>query len=113
MEDICAAREAGTALYFTYKVDTEYEFYLNNWYIEMDLMCTPDSKISSMYSMHFIGIIVSCFLVVIPDRIGRKKSVIYGMALSITAQIVMLLVPNFLVRTACFFVMGIANLKNS
>ena len=52
-------------------------------------------------------------MAVIPDRIGRKKSVIGGMAVSIAAQIVMLFMPSLLARSICFFVMGLANLKNS
>ena len=91
----------------------DYDYYLNNWYIEMDLMCTPIANISFMYSMFFIGTISGALLVVIPDRIGRKKSVIYGMIVSIIAQVTMLLVPNILVRTLGFFVLGFSNLKNS
>ena len=79
----------------------------------MDLMCTPVTQLSLMFCMHFIGTILGGFLAVIPDRIGRRKSVIYGMAMSIASQIVMLFVPNILVRSICFFFMGIANLKNS
>ena len=113
MEDICAARETGEPLNFTFKVDTSYEYYLNNWYVEMDLMCTSSTKISLMYTQFFIGTIFGGLLAVIPDRIGRKKSVIGGMAVSIAAQTVMLFVPNLIVRSVCFFVMGFANLKNS
>ena len=51
----------------------------------MDLMCTPITSISFMYSMLFIGTIAGGFLAAIPDRIGRKKSVIYGMGVSILA----------------------------
>ena len=52
-------------------------------------------------------------MAVIPDRIGRKKSVIGGMAVSIAAQIVMMFMPSLLARSIGFFVMGFANLKNS
>ena len=50
MEDICTARETGEVLNFIYKVDTSYEYYLNNWYVEMDLMCVPSASISLMYT---------------------------------------------------------------
>ena len=52
-------------------------------------------------------------MAMIPDRIGRKKSVIGGMAVSLAAQIVMLFLPSLLARSICFFVMGFANLKTS
>ena len=107
------ARTSGEELAFTYKVDVNYEYYLNNWYIEMDLMCTPISNVSFMYSMFFIGTISGALLAVIPDRIGRKKSVIYGMIVSLVAQITLLLVPSIFARTLAFFVLGFSNLKNS
>ena len=94
-------------------MDTEYEYYLNNWYIEMDLMCTPKTKISLMYSMNFVGTLTSVTLAFLPDRIGRKKTVIYASALSLATQVVMLLVPNLLVRSICFFLLGISTMKNS
>ena len=49
----------------------------------------------------------------IPDRIGRRKSVIGGMAVSIAAQTVMLFYSNMIIRAVCFFIMGFSNLKNS
>ena len=113
MEDICAARESGQPLDFTFKVDTTYEYYLNNWYVEMDLMCTPMTQISLMYMWYFVGTISGGVLAVIPDRIGRRKSVMGGMLVSLVAQTVMLFVPSILVRSICFFLMGLANLKNS
>ena len=94
-------------------MDTSYEYYLNNWYIEMDLMCTPLTQISLMFMWYFVGTIAGISLAVIPDRIGRKKSVIGGMAVSLVAQTVMIFTPSILIRSICFFVMGFSNLKNS
>ena len=79
----------------------------------MDLMCTPKNKISLMFMMFFVGTISGAFLAAIPDRIGRKKSVIGGMIFSLLAQTMMLFIPNYIVRTAGFFLLGISNLKNS
>ena len=79
----------------------------------MDLMCTSRTQVSLMYMWYFVGTIAGVFLAMIPDRIGRRKSVISGMIVSLTAQTVMLLVPDILVRSVCFFVMGFSNLKNS
>ena len=114
VEDICQAREAGEdSLSFVYKVDKDYEYYLNNWYVEMDMMCTPITKISLMFTVYFIGNIVGGVFAVIPDRIGRKRSVIGGMGVSIMAQLTMIFFPSILIRSISFFVMGLANLKNS
>ena len=79
----------------------------------MDLMCTPLTKISLMFTLFFVGTLAGGFLAVIPDRIGRKKSVIGGMLIGLVAQTVMLFVPNLTVRSIGFFVLGVSNVKNS
>ena len=38
-DEICDAEDAGTPI--SYKIDEDHEFYLKNWYTEMDLICTP------------------------------------------------------------------------
>lgn len=47
VQEICDARtlakESGGTVPFSYKVDTSYDYYLENWYTEMDLMCTSDT----------------------------------------------------------------------
>ena len=85
-EYICAAREtAGQtgSLPFNYIVDTNYDYYLNNWYIEMDLMCQSSTKIAFMFTMYFVGNVVGGCLAFLPDRIGRKNSVIFGLIISL------------------------------
>ena len=49
VESICQAREdpASTMLY---KVDENYDYFMKNWYTEMDLMCVPVTSIAMMYS---------------------------------------------------------------
>ena len=114
-EYICGMRQnvGDGNMHFSYKVDTSYEYYIKNWYTEMDLMCTSSSVIGIMYSQFFIGTVMGGCLAFLPDRVGRKKSVIGGMFVSLIAQSVMLFVPNFLVRTVCFWLIGFSNLKNS
>ena len=98
---------------FQYKIDESYEYYMNNWVGEMDLVCVPSSQVSLMLSWLFIGTIASVVLVTVPDQFGRKYSVILGMVIALLAQIVMLLVPSLLVRSICFFLIGFSGFKNS
>ena len=79
----------------------------------MDLMCVPETTVSMMVTWYFIGTLLGGLFAAIPDRVGRKKSVYAGLLLSTLSQTVMLLVPDLLVRSVCFFLMGIANIKNS
>ena len=37
-EEICLAKDDPFSTLF-YKVDTRYDYYLENWYVEMDLVC--------------------------------------------------------------------------
>ena len=86
VEYICAARQTAGEngnLPFSYIVDTSYDYYLNNWYIEMDLMCETSTKIAFMFTMYFVGNVVGGCLAFLPDRIGRKNSVIFGLIISL------------------------------
>ena len=75
-EEICAAREAGSDM--EYKVDESYEYYLNNWYLQMDLTCTSESVILSLLSWSSIGCLASIIFATLLDKIGRKKTMFFG-----------------------------------
>ena len=115
MESICEARRDPSFATSTllYKVDESYEYFMKNWYTEMDLMCVAEAKIGIMFTWYFIGTMVGGVLAAFPDRIGRKKSVMAGLILSTICQTVMLFVPDMIVRSICFFFMGFSNLKIS
>ena len=55
-QQICAAKEAGQDI--TYTVDESYDYYMNNWYVEMDLVCTPATAVTQMFSVALIGILL-------------------------------------------------------
>ena len=38
-----------------YKVDKSYEYYIENWYLEMDLMCVSKSTIGLIVTAYYIG----------------------------------------------------------
>ena len=68
-----------------YKVDESYEYYLNNWMVEMDLVCTNKTVVGFMITFFFIGIILNSFITHIPDVYGRRLSVIYGTGIAVLA----------------------------
>jgi len=58
---------------FEYRVDTSYEYYINNWYVEMDLVCAKMSPIMFMVSARYIAYgVAGIFLFSVPDKYGRK-----------------------------------------
>ena len=46
----------------------------------------------------------------LPDKIGRKKAVIFSLALSLTAESVILWMSDYHIRMAAFFFMGVFQL---
>ena len=87
-DEICAAKGAGDDI--TYKVDESYEYYMNNWYIDMDLMCKPVTAVAQIFSWVLIGVLIGILFAPLSERIGRKKAVILGMIFSIIAQLLIL-----------------------
>ena len=105
-EQICAARDRSLPL--PYIVDESYEYFIKNWYTEMDLLCTAVPTIGLMLTTYFIGFALGGFAYTFPDRYGRKNCILFSLGLSCFAQTVMLSSDNFAVRTLMFFFMGLA-----
>ena len=96
-----------------YIADKSYDYYLDNWFLEMDLVCTPATTIGLMITAYYIGFAIGGLFFAMPDKYGRKPSVIFGLSVAILGQIVMLYIPNFWVRMAMFGVLGLSQIKNS
>lgn len=62
---------------------------------------------------YFIGFAFGGLMYGLPDRYGRKRAVQLGLFMSCFAQTVMLLSNSFAVRSAMFFIMGLASIKNT
>ncbi len=61
-----------------YKVDKDYEYYLNNWYVEMDFVCTQTTKIDLLATIYMIGVGLGGFSMSwIPDKYGRRQTLIF------------------------------------
>ena len=101
-EQICSA--ASEEIY--YKVDKNYEYYFDNWYVQMNLMCIPEFQIGLLVTFYFIGYAVGALAFALPDQIGRKRSCIYGFIMCLVSETTMLLVPNYYVRLIGFFCIG-------
>ena len=63
---------------------------LNNWMLQMDLVCSSGAQIGLIGSMQFVGwAIASCFLPRISDLYGRKNVFLFSMALQLLSFIAM------------------------
>ena len=79
--EICLAREADP-LYSAYEVDKSYQYYLNNWYLEMDLLCMTPATIGLMISAYYIGFAIGGLFCAWPDKYGRRLSCMFGLLLA-------------------------------
>ena len=66
-----------------------------------------------MVTAYFVGIVLNVCYVNLPAKLGRRKSVIAGSIVACISQTLIIFVPNFFVRTASFFVLGLSQIKLS
>ena len=79
----------------------------------MDLICKTSAEIAMLASVYFIGYSIGASMYFLPDKIGRKKSVLFSLALSMTAESIMMWVNHYHFRMFAFFFMGLFQLQNS
>ena len=94
-----------------YKVDTSYEYYLDNWFVQMNLVCTPVATIGLMVTLYFIGFACGGMLYALPDKLGRKNALLIGCLLAAIGQTISIFVPTIRARCLAFFLMGLAQVK--
>ena len=110
--EICEARQNPSSS-LLYKVDTSYEYYFENWYIEMDLVCLSPARVGMMITIYYISFAAGGMFYMVPEKIGRKASVMLSAGLSLIAQTIIICCNNLTVRTICFSLMGLSQIKNS
>ena len=99
---------------FEYRVDESYDYYLDNWYTQMDLVCANMVGINFMLSARYIVYGIAGFLLFsLPDKYGRKWTLVICAAVMIVAQLLMIFVPTFEARMISFIMFGLAMLKMS
>lgn len=104
---ICAFR-SNDPTYDAFAVDKSYQYYLNNWYSEMDLMCLSAAKIGFLITAYYIGFAIGGLCFTFPDTYGRKKSLIFGLILATISQTVMIVSHDYWVRFAMFGLSGLS-----
>ena len=86
VQQVCQAIEEGPEnSQIKYRLDTSYEYYVQNWYSQMNLGCMSPTAGAQILSFFFFASIFVGLLAFIPDRLGRKKTVLGALALSLLA----------------------------
>ena len=107
-EVICPALEANNSL-IEYRVDESYDYYLNNWFVQMDLLCINPVRTSSMISAKYIAYgIAGLLLFAMPDRYGRKFTMIVNFAVHLVAQYLILFESAYWARSMGLILYGVA-----
>lgn len=94
-----------------YKVDTRYDYYLENWYVEMDLVCQTAQTIGFLVIAYSIGYGAGVVFYRLPDIIGRKKAMIFSSFLTLIGMNLIIFTTSFSLRTFGFFLMGFAQIR--
>ena len=79
----------------------------------MDLVCKTPLQIAMLASAYFVGYCIGGSMFFLPDKIGRKTSIIFSLTLSMLAETIMIFASGYYTRMACFFFMGLFQLHNS
>lgn len=111
-EDICPSLATDQPL--SYRVDDSYLYYLNNWYVQMDLVCANKVQTNFMISAQYIAYgLAGIFLFAMPDRLGRKPTMVINYGMHLFAQYLILLDPSYTARLIGLIIYGLAQLKQS
>ena len=97
-----------------YKVDTSYDYYRNNWFIELDFICAPQAKVDLIATVWMIGIGLGAFCMAwLPDYFGRRKTLLITGLFTLPAQIFCIHVQNYWVRLSCMGVISFLYIQKS
>lgn len=112
VDEICKAKADGTEL--DYRIDTSYEYYLNNWQQESDLMCVPLSQVNLLIVFYCAAFGIGGVLTFpVMDKIGRRKTHYIFSTLYLIGNALIVYMPTYWGKALGYMVIGLAMSKNS
>ena len=79
----------------------------------MNLVCESKVKTNLIISIYYIVVgIAGLFLFPMPDRIGRKKTMLINVGVHLAAQYLIIFVPVYKARLIGFILLGVSQIKN-
>lgn len=72
-EYICDAKDKGGQFEFglDYIADKDYKYYLDNWFLQMDQVCTPPVFNAYMMNAYWFAYFIGGVFYTFPDKYGR------------------------------------------
>lgn len=89
------------------------EDYLVNWYVTLDLMCTPATDYMFAASLYFIGYGVGIIIFTFPDYFGRRGIMIKILPIYYILIVAAAYSNNMFLIKISLFVIGFLHLKNT
>ena len=104
--EICPAIKAGQIIEF--KLDESNPLYLRNWQDNPDIMCRDVYELSLIPAMYAMSYAVGGVFFFMPDKVGRRLTMLIFSIVSMVAQLAIYFSPVFMVKVAAFGVYGLA-----
>jgi MFS family permease len=79
----------------------------------MDLMCVEPAMIGLIASIYSLAFALGGILFFLPDRVGRKKALLFGLASSLLFQLGAVMTTSFSFKMVSFAGIGFFQIKNS
>lgn len=106
---LCHERAAKTPG-FEYQAIKSQPGYFKNWWLQYDLVCNEQSEIKKVVSYQFIGFFFGLPLMVVPDQLGRKKSMSLFLVVSIFA-VYLCIYGSMATKKIGFFIQGAFHIR--
>lgn len=96
---------------FEYRANQSQPGYYYNWWLQYDLVCEDQSDIKKTVSYQFVGFICGLPMMVMPDQMGRKKSMILALIVSIFAVYLCIYGKTLEIKSWGFFIHGMFHIR--
>lgn len=107
---ICTYKKAGFHS-LEYRAITTQPGYFENWWMTYDLICEDQAKIKEVVGFQFLGFIFGLPFIIMPDQIGRKKSMIVALAVSVPSVMWVSYSSDFWSKKWAYFLFGMFHMK--
>lgn len=88
-------------------MDTSYDYYLDNWYHKMDLMCASDVTSRFLVSFYTLSFgVAGFFYFPLPEIYGRRRILLIALTISLIAQYILLFTQGYWGKVIGFIIMG-------
>ena len=96
---------------FQWRPKVEAIGYSYNWYVDNDMMCETQTRISSIVSAYFFGYFVGVFFFFMPNTYGRKPSMVLSLTCYTLGSGLIAYGNSIEKKTLGFFLLGVFHLK--